>query len=308
MGRTAFLFPGQGSQAVGMCRDLYDAFSSVRDVFDKAESVTGLKLRELCFDGPMEALTETMNLQPALTAVNLACIAALREKSQVRADICAGHSLGEYAALYYAGVISFEDTFKLVLSRGRLMQREADLNPGKMSAVLRLKIDTVQQIVDKLKEQGVIAVANHNSEKQIVITGEPDLIKQASKLVRENKGISVPLNVSGAWHSDLIGNAQAEFCKILESIPFQEPEIPVLFNVTAEEQKNPKKIRKLMGRQFCMPVKWHDIMLAMIHKGVDTFVEIGPGTVLTGLILKTSSENMKPKTYNVNSLESLSLF
>ena len=308
MTQIAFLFPGQGSQAVGMCQDLYDEYQVVRDVFELAEAVTGIRIRELCFNGPIETLTETKNLQPALTAVKIACLKALEKEFKAAAKICAGHSLGEYAALYYSGAISKEDALGLTQRRGELMQREAERQPGKMSAVLKLPIETVQEIVDEIGSKGVLSIANHNSLNQIVITGSPDTIKAASKKVRACKGLCVPLNVSGAWHSPLIEGAQAEFKKILEKVTFLQPKIPVIFNVTADAQSDPVEIRSIMARQFCSPVRWHETIIKMANMGVDTFVEIGPGTVLTGLLKKNLPPDMPIRFYAVNSIETLGTF
>lgn len=308
MTKIGFIFPGQGSQTVGMCKDLYQDYPAARQIFDMAGEVTGINITDLCFNGPLETLTLTENLQPALTAVNLACLAALNTDFDAKPCACAGHSLGEYAALAASGAISAEDAICLTHKRGALMQREADQNPGKMSAVLKLPMDLVQKIVDEVAIDGILAVANHNSADQIVITGTPDRIKAAAKKIRGHKGICVPLKVSGAWHSPLIQGAQEEFGTFLDTISFKSPDLPVVFNVTAETESNPKDIRTVMAKQFCSPVRWHDSILKMSDMGVDTFVEIGPGKVLSGLLKKNLSPEFNTKSYNINSVETLNAF
>jgi len=263
--KTAFLFPGQGSQAVGMGLDFYQEYDVVRELFDMAEEISKINISKLCFNGPMEDLTQTVNLQPAVTAVNLACLTVI-EKEGVTPDICAGHSLGEYSALCASDIVSREDTFRLVFKRGELMHREAVKNKGAMHAILGLPIDAVAQIVEKVKEEGVVAVANHNAEKQIVITGSPDPVEKASSLATSQGAKAIPLKVSGAWHSELIQGAQEEFKDLIESISFNAPQRPTIFNVTADFEKNPDEIKSIMARQLCSPVKWYDSMCKLMDE------------------------------------------
>ena len=232
MKKIAFLFPGQGSQSVGMGLDFYQEYDGVREIFDMAEEITKINISKLCFKGPFEELTQTVNLQPAVTVVNLACFFAI--ENRVGPDICAGHSLGEYSALHASGIISKEDTIRLVFKRGELMHREATRYQGAMHAIIGLPIHTVQELVAEVQQQGIVAVANHNTEQQIVITGAPDMVKKVSVLVSSQGAKAIPLKVSGAWHSELIKGAQDEFREVIESIHFNPPEIPVVFNVTAD--------------------------------------------------------------------------
>jgi [acyl-carrier-protein] S-malonyltransferase len=305
--KTAFLFPGQGSQAVGMGLDFYQEYDVVRELFDMAEEISKINISKLCFNGPMEDLTQTVNLQPAVTAVNLACLTII-EKEGVTSDICAGHSLGEYSALCASDIVSREDTFRLVFKRGELMHREAVKNKGAMHAILGLPIDAVSQIVEKVKEEGVVAVANHNAEKQIVITGSPDPVEKASSLATSQGAKAIPLKVSGAWHSELIQGAQEEFKDLIESIPFNVPQRPAIFNVTADFEKNPAEIKSIMARQLCSPVKWYDSMCKLMDEHIEMFVEVGPGRVLTGLLKKILPKDYPCQIFNVNSMKGLEQF
>jgi [acyl-carrier-protein] S-malonyltransferase len=305
--KTAFLFPGQGSQAVGMGLDFYQEYDVVRELFDMAEEISKINISKLCFNGPMEDLTQTVNLQPAVTAVNLACLTII-EKEGVTPDICAGHSLGEYSALRASDIVSREDTFRLVFKRGELMHREAVKNKGAMHAILGLPIDAVAQIVEKVKEEGVIAVANHNAEKQIVITGSPNPVEKASSLAVSQGAKGIPLKVSGAWHSELIRGAQEEFKDLIESIPFNSPQRPTIFNVTADFEKNPDEIKSIMARQLCSPVKWYDSMCKLMDEHIEIFVEVGPGKVLAGLLKKILPKDYPYQIFNVNNMKGLEQF
>jgi [acyl-carrier-protein] S-malonyltransferase len=305
--KTVFLFPGQGSQAVGMGRDFYQEYDFVREIFDMAEEITKINLSKLCFNGPLEDLTATVNLQPAITAVNLAGLAAL-EKEGIKPDITAGHSLGEYSALCASGVVSKLDTIKLVDQRGRLMHRESTRHLGVMQAIVGLPIDTVRQLVVEAQPDGVIAVANHNAERQIVITGAPDPVKKAASLAVSQGARAIPLKVSGAWHSDLIKGAQDEFTDFLNTFAFSAPQRPVIMNVTGDYADNPDEIKTLMAQQLCRPVKWYDAMCKLIEGRVEYFVEVGPGRVLAGLLKKILPKDYPGKIYNISSMRRLEQF
>ena len=304
MKKTVFLFPGQGSQSVGMGLDFYQEYDSVREIFDMAEEITKINISQLCFKGPFDELTQTVNLQPAVTAVNLACFFAI-VKEGGSPDICAGHSLGEYSALHASDILSKEDTIRLVFKRGELMHREATRYQGAMHAIIGLPIDTVQELVAEVQQQGVVAVANHNTEQQIVITGAPDMVKKVSDLVSSRGAKAIPLKVSGAWHSELIKGAQDEFGNVIESTHFNAPGCPVVFNVTADYAENPNEIKSIMARQLCSPVKWYDSVCRLMSENVEVFVEVGPGKVLTGLIKKILPKDYPCKIYTVNSMKQL---
>jgi [acyl-carrier-protein] S-malonyltransferase len=305
--KIAFLFPGQGSQSLGMGKDIIDQFPDARKIFEQVDEICEKPISKLCFQGPMEELTLTANLQPAITAVNLACLTALN-KSGVRAHVSAGHSLGEYAALASAGSLSEYDTLRLVDKRGELMHREALANPGSMAAVLGMPIEAVDKIVAQAGEAGVLAVANHNTAEQIVITGEEEALSQAIDLVKEKGGKAIPLKVSGAWHCDLMQNAVDDFRRFMGDISFSTPETSVLFNATAERESDPEKIKDLMAKQLISPVKWYDIIQNMTAEGVNVFVEVGPKKVLTGLLKKILPRDTGAKVHNVENMPSLDSF
>ena len=307
MKKISFLFPGQGSQSVGMGEEFYREYDIVREIFDMTEEITRINISKLCFKGPMEDLTMTVNLQPAVTAVNLACLAVI-EKENIDCQFCAGHSLGEYGALCTAGVVSKEDTIRLVYKRGELMHRESGKHQGAMHAVVGLPIEVVSDLVKEVQQNGIVSVANHNTQEQIVITGAPAAVKQVSDLAVAAGAKSIPLKVSGAWHSELIRGAEDEFKSYLDSVAFETPQKDVLFNVTAEHEKDPATIRELMARQLCSPVRWYDIMNKLIQEEVEVFVEVGPGRVLTGLLKKVLPKDYPGKIFNVSNMKQLEKF
>ena len=307
MNKTMFLFPGQGSQSVGMGQEFYQEYDVAREIFDMAEETAKMNISKLCFKGPMEELTQTVNLQPAVTTVNLACLAVLKKEGIVY-DFCAGHSLGEYSALNAAGVVSGEDTIRLVHKRGELMHRESTQNKGAMHAIVGLPIAEVDDLVAEVQPQGIVSVANHNSELQIVITGSPGPVEKVSALAAEKGAKAIPLKVSGAWHSELIKGAEQEFKEFLVQIGFNPPEKSIIFNVSADTATATDEIKDIMGRQLCSPVKWYDSMEKMRAEAVETFVEVGPGRVLAGLLKKILPPDYPAKVYNISNMKQLETF
>jgi [acyl-carrier-protein] S-malonyltransferase len=290
-----------------MGQEFYQEYDIVREIFDMAEEITRINLSKLCFKGPMEDLTMTVNLQPAITAVNLGCLATI-QKEAVSAAFCAGHSLGEYSALCAANTLTNKDTFKLVFKRGELMHREASRLKGAMYAIVGLTIEEVDALVARIQPEGVVSVANHNTEKQIVITGAPGPVEGVSKLAAEKGAKSIALKVSGAWHSDLIKGAQDEFRAFLDRFTFNAPQGTVLFNVTSAHEEDPDEIKSIMARQLCSPVKWYDAMKKLVEENVEIFVEVGPGRVLNGILKKILPRDFDGKTYNVSNMKQLEKF
>jgi [acyl-carrier-protein] S-malonyltransferase len=249
----------------------------------------------------------TVNLQPAVTTVNLAWLAALKKEGVVP-FVSAGHSLGEYSALCAAEVISAEDTLQLVFKRGDLMHRKSLIHKGAMHAIIGLPIDAVDKIVTEAQQLGIVSVANHNSETQIVITGEPDAVAQASTAASAQGARSIPLKVSGAWHSALMEKAGDAFKDYLETIDFEAPGHKIVLNVTADVAEKPDEIKAIMVKQLCSPVKWFDAMNRLMDEQVEIFAEIGPGRVLAGLLRKILPKDYPHEVYNINSMKGMEQF
>jgi [acyl-carrier-protein] S-malonyltransferase len=259
------------------------------------EKVCNAPIGSLCQDGPMEELTKAVNLQPAITAINLMCWRMLEKElsGKVEFRAFAGHSLGEFSALHAAGVISTEDTIRLVAQRGALMWREGTKNPGGMRAVLGLNIEEVENYIGSCPDAANVTAANHNTDQQVVISGDiPGLDQVCARL--EEAGVKViPLNVSIANHSPLVADAVPEFARFMEGIEFARPKAPVYFNVTADEEFDTATIKEIMARQIASRVRWYETIMKMIDLGVDTFIEVGPKAVLKGMMRKIAPKDVK---------------
>ncbi len=286
--KIAVLFPGQGSQFIGMGTEFAEKLPQCRAIIDRAAAVCSFDLEKIISEGPLEELTRAAVLQPAITVTNLVCLQALQDSLPDSVSIAcfAGHSLGEYSALCGAGVISVADTVQLVERRGFYMEREGNGNPGGMRAVLGLTIEEIEQVVDGYDGAGVVTVANYNTERQIVLSGSFDGLDGVAPVLEEKGARVIALNVSVANHSPLVAGAVPDFAAVIDSIDFKPPAVPVYFNVTARQEKETALIKKMMARQIVSRVRWFEIISAMIEDGVDTFIEVGPKNVLTGMMRK----------------------
>ena len=283
MEKTAFLFAGQGSQYVGMGKDLYDSFPEAKAVFDKAENILGFDFKGFCFNGPETSLKMTNISQPAIVTVSIAAFEVFKVKSNITPSFMAGLSLGEYSALIASGSLSFEDGIRLIKIRGELMEEAARKYPGKMAAVLGLSTEKIREICANSGAE----LANLNCPGQIVITGRAEAIDKASLLSMEQGAKRViPLEVSGAFHSSLMSEASLGLKKALENTLMKDPLVPVMSNYTAFPQEKVSQIKDSLVYQIRSSVRWEESMKFILSKGVSSFVEFGPGKVLKGLMRK----------------------
>ncbi len=290
MSKVAFIFPGQGSQNVGMGKDLYDAAQTARDIYDEANDLLHFNLKEISFNGPEETLKQTQYTQPALY-VHSHVVACLLKEKGIEAGMTAGHSLGEYSAMNYADAFTFQDGLKLVQKRGQLMASAGKTNPGTMAAIIGLTPEQVMNICLDAQEKGVVQPANYNSPQQVVISGSKEGVLEALEMAKaQGAKRALELPVSGAFHSPLMLSAVDEFSDFMESIPVHMISIPVYANVTASEVTSDEEVRSLLQHQLTHPVRWIETIQNMIKAGVTIFIEVGNGKVLTGLVKRINKE------------------
>lgn len=304
MGKVAFIFPGQGSQKVGMGKDLVEAYQECNSIYETANQQVGFNLSDLIFNGSDEDLTVTYYAQPAILTTSIAILEKIKEAG-IKPDYVAGHSLGEFSALVATGAISFEDGVKLVHKRGKLMDQAVPVGQGAMAAVLFLAPEKIEEVVSEVNKQGhSVGVANYNSPTQVVITGDAEGVQIASSLLKEAGAKRVlPLKVSGPFHSSLMKPASEEFQNELGKINVESCTYPLISNVTAKQITEANEIKELLVQQLFSPVRWNQSIQELVELGVDTFVEIGPGKVLTGLVKAISPSAKLVNVYDVETLK-----
>jgi [acyl-carrier-protein] S-malonyltransferase len=281
--RTALLFPGQGSQSVGMGRDLVERFEEAREVFDSADRILDGPLSRICFEGPEEELRETRNTQPAIFVHSVAILRVLMARYRPSFAAAAGHSLGEYTAYAAAEALSFEDALRLVRRRGELMHRAGTEKPGTMAAILGLEPKALEEALSKVA--GVVVAANLNSPGQVVISGEVSAVEEAMERCKEAGAKRArALVVSGAFHSPLMEGAASGLEKALAGVDLAPPTVPVYANATASPVEGVEQIKASLSRQLLSPVRWEETIMGMRRGGIERFLEIGPGRVLSGLV------------------------
>ena len=298
--RIAYVFPGQGSQAVGMGHELYQSSRRAREVFEGADEALQFPLSRLCFEGPEEDLRETINAQPAILTVSIACLAAASEiNSTIKPAIVAGHSLGEYTALVVANVLEFADAVRLVRERGRLMQETGKIKPGGMAAIIGLDETTLDEICMETGAQ----IANINCSGQIVISGPKAAVAYSMDLAQSRGAVgAVPLEVSGAFHTVLMEPTVEGMARAISQINFRSPEVPIVANSTAKPVTTIDEVKEEILQQLCHCVQWQPSVEYMVESGVSTFIEIGPGVVLSKLIKRISKQ---VQVLNMGDLESI---
>ena len=301
MKNWVYLFPGQGSQYVGMGREFYERYSEVRELFQNAADILKMDITGLCFEGPEDVLVQTENVQPAVTVVNLACLTVLK-LHEIFPAAAAGHSLGEYSALFAAGVLSLEDVLRLVRCRGKFMQEAAIREPGAMAAIMDLEEKKIQDICTLSGAE----VANINCADQIIITGPEDMINTASEMCDQAGAKKcIKLNVSGPWHSRCMQYAREKFEPVVRECVFRDPKIPVINNIDAQQLGSASELPGKLIDQICGTVLWHQSMERLVKTGHEYFVEVGPKKVLRGLMRRI---DRSVKILNVEDEESLTTF
>lgn len=301
--KIAFIFPGQGSQAVGMGKDLFDNFTVSREVFEEADDALGFSLSEMCFAGTSDDLALTANTQPAILTVSIAAFRAMTAEGFKAPDFVAGHSLGEYSALVAANAISFSDAVKTVRKRGTYMQKAVPPGAGAMAAILGLPIETIEIACAEAADGQVCSPANINSPAQIVIAGNAEAVDRACELLKERGAKrAIKLNVSAPFHCDLMLPAQARLAKDLAEIDFRDLRFPVVENVSGEFNDKGERVRAALTEQVSKPVRWAKSIENLLIEAVDTFVEVGAGRVLSGLVKQISRD---VRVLNVENSESL---
>ncbi len=306
MDRIAFIFPGQGSQSVGMAKDLFENSQTVREIYERASEAIAVDLASVSFEGPEDELKKTVNTQPALLTASAAALALLEERDIVPYAV-AGHSLGEYSALLAGRSISLEDAVRAVRERGRLMYEAGLETPGAMAAIVGLTEEAIEQILKEVADKGIVQIANLNAPTQIVISGEVDAVRAAMDVAAtSNARRVVELNVSGAFHSELLKSASEGMESVLRGVPIERPRCIFVANVTGGALDDPEGIRRRLVEQMVSPVRWVECMKALVNRKSSLFLEVGPGNVLRGLLRKIDPEIKTMSAGSMSDIEKLS--
>jgi [acyl-carrier-protein] S-malonyltransferase len=307
MNGIAFIFPGQGSQYVGMGKEFYDNFKVAREVFEEADDTLRFSISVLCFEGPEEVLKLTENTQPAILTTSIACLRVLQNEKGVSPQLTAGHSLGEYSALVASGALSFPDAVQMVRLRGRFMQEAVPVGEGAMAAILGMEREEVEKLCEEVSSGEVLTPANFNCPGQIAIAGHTKAVQRAIEWVKEKGKKAVLLPVSAPFHSPLMETAGTRLEKELEKISVRDLKVPVVTNVEAKINTLKERVKELLVAQVSHPVRWEESMRRMIKEGTEKVLEIGPGKVLSGLMKRIDSKVETGNLEDIQTLKKISL-
>ena len=302
---NAILFPGQGSQIVGMGSEFYNNFEIVKKIFKEADDKLNYKISKIILEGPEDKLKLTQNTQPAILTVSYAIFSVLKKEYNFdfkSTKFFAGHSLGEYSALVCADSLEFNDALFLLFERGKSMQEAVPVGKGSMIAVLGSKIDELNDLIKEIKIKGVCEIANDNAEGQTIVSGDIESINSLKDILKENKKKFIPLNVSAPFHCSLMSSAAVKMKDKIDSVNFKKPIFDVVCNVTSKPENNPEDIKKLLVEQICSTVRWRESIINMSKENIYNFIEIGPGKVLSGMAKRTV-KNIN--CFSINSIDDM---
>ena len=302
---NAILFPGQGSQIIGMGSEFYNNFQIVKEIFNKADDTLNYKISKIILDGPDEQLKLTQNTQPAILTVSFSIFSVLKKEFNFdfsSTKYFAGHSLGEYSALVSSESLEYKDALFLLYERGKAMQEAVPVGEGSMIAVLGLKLNELNNYIKDINTKGVCEIANDNAEGQIIVSGDKDSINLLKKKLKENNKKAIQLNVSAPFHCSLMNSAAEKMRDKINSINFKKPNISLISNVTSKPEENPENIKNLLIKQISSTVRWRESIIHMSNENVNNFIEIGPGKVLTGMVKRTIKDI---NCFSINSIDDM---
>jgi [acyl-carrier-protein] S-malonyltransferase len=306
MKRTAFVFPGQGSQHIGMGKELYENFKVAKEIFEEADDTLHFPIKKICFHGPEEVLRLTENTQPAILTTSIASLKVLQAEKGIEPELAAGHSLGEYSALVLSAAFSFKDAVQIVRLRGKFMQEAVPVGEGAMAAIIGMEPVEVEKICKEVSSGEVLSPANFNCPGQITIAGHSKAVERAIDRVKQEGKKAVLLAVSAPFHSSLMKPAGERLARAMEAIPIGDLKVPVVTNVDAEINRSKERVKPLLVAQVSSPVRWEESMQKMIGEGIERVLEIGPGKVLTGLMKRINSGTETGNLEDIQTLRKIS--